>query len=337
MKKKSIFTPCFSVSPRKLTKYLRVSKPDDGIKELTDKVKIEKEKLTEVGDYLVNSDGEIVTDDKAIKEHNRLKNLKDNRTNGKISKSARRNLLDCVSWFSAISVNQGRKGNIKGFRLGLLTLTLPSSQVHTDIVIKEALNRFFEYMRDNYKLKNYMWRAERQKNGNIHFHIVWNIYVDKIDVSRYWNAALEPLGYIDAYEKKHGKRNPPSTKIEAVHKAKNLALYLAKYLCKETAPDLKPIEGRQWFLSQALSKLKTKVFLHSDALDRELEQFTLHCWNTEKVGYGYTRYAWHTYDYAKCMYVNIFNPPGNIRLSDYPILWRFVSDIFKEYSPLVNN
>ncbi len=32
------------------------------------------------------------------------------------------------------------------------------------------LNRFLEKIRYQYNVKSYLWKAESQKNGNIHFH-----------------------------------------------------------------------------------------------------------------------------------------------------------------------
>lgn len=189
---------------------------------------------------------------------------------GNMSKSATKRLSNAVNWLLYFSQdkeawNYKTKSKFK-FKLNLITLTLPFAQMHTDQFIKaKLLNNFFQNCRNRFNLKHYIWRAEKQANGNIHFHILTNLYLHHEDVRNIWNKQLENYGYIDAYrvkqesfyqgkfrvnEKflsrytvsqqralyKRGKScnwsNPNSTDIHSLSKINNIKAYLTKYLTK---------------------------------------------------------------------------------------------------------
>lgn len=152
------------------------------------------------------------------------------------------------------------------YKLTFVTLTLPSKQVHTDNEIKyKCLNHFLTNLRRNYKVEKYIWKAEKQENGNIHFHILTDRYIHYSKLRTSWNTIIEKLGYVSqyrrnqqkcfqegfkmsenpkdkrdyktqfaAYEKgiKENWTNPNSTDIHALYKIKNLSAYMAKYLSK---------------------------------------------------------------------------------------------------------
>lgn len=120
------------------------------------------------------------------------------------------------------------------FRINFITLTLPAQQgTRTDKEIKsKVLDPWIKKARRRFNLKNYVWRAERQKNGNIHFHITSDCYIPYDQLRDTWNDNLEALGFITEFEKKNGHRHPNSTDVHATRSIKNLAAYLVKYTCK---------------------------------------------------------------------------------------------------------
>lgn len=155
----------------------------------------------------------------------------------------------------------------KRYLLTFVTLTLSAFQTHSDNEVKRScLNRFIIELRRRSKIKNYIWRAEPQKNGNIHFHIVIDKYIDHRSLRNLWNECQESLGYITEFEKLHGHRNPNSTDIHAVEKVRNIGAYMSKYMCKsgeeyETRPGEKKIkrrkiEGRIWGCSDSIRETK---------------------------------------------------------------------------------
>lgn len=128
------------------------------------------------------------------------------------------------------------------FKLNFITLTLPCKQgTHTDKEIKaKVLDVWIKAAKRRFKLGSYIWRAERQKNGNLHFHLVTDCYIPYDQLRDTWNDRLNALGYIDEFEKKHGHRHPNSTDVHAIKKVRNLAAYFSKYMAKgeRTAEEL---------------------------------------------------------------------------------------------------
>ena len=200
----------------------------------------------------------------------------------KVSKTSKKKILDSIN--SMYMLSQPRKIEMKtkkfiyNYRLSFITLTLPSAQVHTDTEIKQiCLNQFLVEIRKHYQVKNYVWKAELQKNNNIHFHLILDRYVDFQALRRRWNRIINKLDYVEQYSNKFralnlsqyhalrnktqkcsfekskaafaaGKKcnwtNPNSVDVRSVFSKKELAIYLGKYIAKSsptaetTAPEL---------------------------------------------------------------------------------------------------
>lgn len=201
----------------------------------------------------------------------------ENKQKGKISNRSARRLKDKVNWLVFKSKNKKVKypnGTIsENFRISFITLTLPSQQRHSDIEIKRIFNNFLTTLRKRYGMNDYVWKAELQKNQNIHFHLTTNIFIHHSTIRTLWNNCINRLGYISEYQshfdkmtfeeyktlrlenakksnnnigeegiikayndgKKNNWSNPNSTDVKTVFKVNNLAAYLAKYLSKKTA------------------------------------------------------------------------------------------------------
>lgn len=183
---------------------------------------------------------------------------RENHTGGKISYHARRRINKAISWLLFYSKQkkvylQSIRKTVQ-FRINFITLTLSAPQTHSDQEIKsKLLNNFLTVFRQKYGAMHYMWKAERQKNGNIHFHIISDTFIHYATLQKEWNRIQETLGYISEFEKKHGHRDPHSTEVKAVRKVKNLKAYFAKYFLKDDTKN--PINGRLWFASKSLLKI----------------------------------------------------------------------------------
>lgn len=211
--------------------------------------------------------------EKVIEAEAKLKHLERISTNGLMSKHAIKKMNRAIGWLLHNSApikeyDRHTKKWIK-FRVCFVTLTLPSVQIHTDQEIKKViLNSFLEKLRRKSKVQLYLWRAEKQKNGSIHFHLLINKYVPALTLRKWWNDSCELLGYVSAYTEKMkseikcfadyyekfisfgsyselerrylnglitGWTNPNSTDIHSVRKVKNLTRYLSKYMCKNVS------------------------------------------------------------------------------------------------------
>lgn len=181
-------------------------------------------------------------------------NLEDNAHNGKVSVKGRKRLECALQWLlyyakpKRVSCSELQKSFT--FKINFCTLTLPAAQVHSDTEItSRCLSNFFDVWKKQGGLGEYIWRAEAQANGNIHYHIVTDTYIHYNTLRRWWNQSVELLGYVSAFELKFHHRNPNSTDIHSVKHVNKLSSYLAKYMTKERAfvciGELRLIKGEQ--------------------------------------------------------------------------------------------
>jgi hypothetical protein len=190
--------------------------------------------------------------------------------NGLVSKIAKQKIERALDYLLLLSVDHQTQHtrNMKpvNFKMVFITLTLPSKQIHTDNEIKNScLNQFIIEIKDKYKVENYLWRAEKQKNGNIHFHIVTDKFIPWSEIRDRWNRIVNKLGYVDKYRqelkayhkngfqvredllsrwdyksqvrayeagKANDYNNPNSTDIHSIKKISNIKAYISKYVTK---------------------------------------------------------------------------------------------------------
>lgn len=189
---------------------------------------------------------------------------------GIISRHAQRKISKAIDFLLFISptkkVRNPASLKIVSFRLSFLTFTLPSPQIHTDKEITQGcFHQMLVELKKYHGVKNYLWRAEKQANGNIHYHLITNKFILYTDVRDRWNRIINKLGYVDRYTesmkkfhskgfkfrpelsgkwsyskqkqayingKKTGFKHPNSTDIHSLRKIKNLRNYLTKYVSK---------------------------------------------------------------------------------------------------------
>ena len=202
-------------------------------------------------------------------------NNQKNHHNFELSKQARKNLRSKVTWLYHFAKKQTiitKKGKfLSNFKMNFVTLKLPSEQIHTsDFITKNCLNQLLTEIKGKYTFENYVWRLEYQKNGNLHYHIATDTYIDYHWLLRTWNRILNKYGYVDLYTRKfqtlsimeyiksqgygdktdfkimaeryakgcrEGWKNPNTVDVKAVFGKSNIAFYISKYMAK------KPEEG----------------------------------------------------------------------------------------------
>jgi hypothetical protein len=175
---------------------------------------------------------------------------------------ARKRLRECLSrWFDTVTIAHEflRAPVIPLRNHTFITLTLSSRQVHCDKTIKrECLNHFLIYLKRHYGAVNYIWKAELQKNGNIHYHIITDKYIPHQELRELWNMAQNRLSYVDMFEQ---HRNPNSTDIHSLKRVRNVMSYVGKYMSKSVTE--RPICGHVWGRSDNL-QLLLPFSLHND-------------------------------------------------------------------------
>lgn len=182
--------------------------------------------------------------------------------NGYLSRATKSYITKILdNWFLTVrhfNVHMALPAKQRQKQMVFFTLTLPSKQVHTDNEIKrQVLNKFIIICQRKGLFDQWFWRAEKQKNGNIHFHFLIDSYFDKKQLQTVWNSCLEPLGYINEFEKRYNHRNPPTTQIQVVPSGQNIIDYVIKYVGKNEGTE--KVLGRIWGMSDKLRNLKSYV------------------------------------------------------------------------------
>lgn len=225
---------------------------------------------------------------------------------GYITTTARRRISNIAEWFFWICrdpqyVNL-KKGTYHRFKCAFITLTLPAKQRHSDELIKSTcLNQFFIEIKKKFYVEHYLWRAEKQGNGNIHFHILVDRFIHYSLLRAIWNRLTEKLGYVTEYQanqkefykngfkprpksktreeiardyrryiqaKAQDFRDPNSTDIHGVFQIRNLKNYIQKYIGKNAEGQDLPVSGKLWDCSATLKKLKGATGLISSSVSR---------------------------------------------------------------------
>lgn len=228
-------------------------------------------------------------------------NLKNNSCNGKLSAKSVIKIKNKVNWLLYLTNNKTVYNHSKGttyqFKLSFITLTLSSKQIHSDNTIKkELLNQFLTEAKWRWGIHHYIWRAEPQANGNIHFHIICDKFIPWLELRNVWNRLQNKLGYVDRYREemkrfynggfkvrkellktwsyknqlksyrnsaKNDFQSPNSTDVHSLRQVKNPGAYIAKYITKNE--DRRLIKGRLWGLSESLSAIDGAIdLLHND-------------------------------------------------------------------------
>lgn len=143
------------------------------------------------------------------------------------------------------------------YRLAFITVTLPA--LNNNISDSDMKNIYFKnflnILRSKYGLRHYVWKAEAQKNGNIHFHLIANIYIHFAILRYEWNKCIRKTGLVQEFNLKFGYNDPNSTDIHSVKKIKHLGSYLIKYMSKKDK-DKREISGKLWNCSESLKFTK---------------------------------------------------------------------------------
>jgi hypothetical protein len=173
---------------------------------------------------------------------------------GVISRNAKTKMRNAILWLDASakwkwSYSKKTQSWFK-WKLNFITLTLPEQKDYSDKFIKKILNKFFLYAYRKTGLRSYVWKAEPQRRGVIHFHVTSDCFIWKTTLQNIWNGCLRSYGLLGSHE------NPPSTQVKATKHIKLLTAYLIKYMTKSDN-NRRTIQGRLWGCSRNLSQAKT--------------------------------------------------------------------------------
>ena len=176
---------------------------------------------------------------------------------GQISPGARKRLTKAVSLLiqSAASkwVLNPATQKQQYHRLSFITLTLPDVDQAKDAKFahKHLLQPWLRIMRNKYGMRTYIWKAELQENGSIHYHITTDQFILYHHIRNVWNNIVRKHGLLHDFKERYGHDNPNSTDIHAVAKIKDLEAYIIKYVTKESQNG-EALAGKVWDCSKNL-------------------------------------------------------------------------------------
>lgn len=247
-----VFLPSFSLEPNKVTSYNSVF--------IRNRV-----------EGTIKSIHEFKKSKTSIFDKNKIVDtVKRSKHNFEISDNAYRTLKRRINWLYYLSKSKSVKTysgkSIYNFKIAFITLTLPSKQLTcTAEVTNNLLNNFLTEVRQRTKMDNYVWRLEFQKNGNVHYHIVTDTYIDYFLIKKIWNRILKLNGYIEGFQTRfkdlslieydklinHDKKlefkevakryaknksenweQPPSVDVKSVISKQAISNYISKYFSK---------------------------------------------------------------------------------------------------------
>lgn len=223
------------------------------------------------------------------------------------------------TWLNCLIMNYDNRivDDKKCLRLPVfVTLTLSSLQKHSDNDIKKnMLARFIEKLKYHYDVRQLFWRAETQKNGNIHFHIITDCYVPKLHIQALWNDIQETHGYIQPFYEKYSHRKPNSTDVIGVKDVKDFVRYVVKYSTK--FEENRPVNGRLWGMTDSLrnftaltTDLDSDLWKDIESLENSNLMKSIHT-DYFSVFYSRTKFTDkritpHLYEVLKVHYYNLY-------------------------------
>jgi hypothetical protein len=157
------------------------------------------------------------------------------------------------------------------FTINFITLTIPTNERMIDAKegYEKLLKPFLRKMRDKYHLRTYIWKAEVQKRGQLHYHITTNTWIHYQSIRDEWNNILYRCDFMNEYIKEHKNYSPNSTDVHKVYKIKDIAAYLSKYISKDVS-DSTSLNSKIWDCSNDIKCTKLPATIINDNIDAEL-------------------------------------------------------------------
>jgi hypothetical protein len=190
--------------------------------------------------------------------------------NGAFSPSAKKRLTKAITLLVQCAKKRWLYNEVSKrmtlHHLSFITLTVsdPEKKLSGKEAYQKLLSHFIAWLRRTKKVNTYIWKAELQKNGQIHYHITTPAFINYQEIRDKWNNLQRKAGLLDKYALAKGHYDANSTDIHAVHNINDLSAYLIKYIVKQTqnADDL---GGKVWDCSENLSKAKYHSIQMTDA------------------------------------------------------------------------
>ena len=182
-----------------------------------------------------------------------------------------------------------KKGSTK-IAATFCTVTLPKAQAHTDQELRRrALNGLLQSLKRYVSMKNYIYVSELQKNGNIHFHIIVDVKVNKWKLRNLWRKQMYILGYLDTYSKHEAGQKYIATQADQINDVTKVGKYISKYMAKTNSvvQQGKKLEGRLWGMSDGVREYEGVIMDWKEAKQTGIVKI----WEGQEIGFVVNEYV----------------------------------------------
>lgn len=257
--------------------------------------------------------GAIAFSAQNLKRHNDITSRrkpmpKQNTSPDGLSPNARRKLTYAIKWLTIAAeekeVYEKKRKSLVKWKINMITLTFQEN-MQDDKLARLLLSKWLEMAAHRFNVNSYVWKAEPQKRGSIHFHLITDVYIPHKELRYTWNRLL----------RKHGLGNVKnnSTDVHAIINVGNLVGYLVEYLCNKSKHDgRRKITGKLWGCSHALSSAGKSYALIDEIELQELQN------------------GWAEYDLYNILRARGASPPDHLRFLN---LWYLPEEFFAQLPP----
>jgi hypothetical protein len=246
-----------------------------------DTLRISNARITAFRSY---EKGRITEENQKKREANLTRGVYNGFMSGKTKRQIKEYLHNWIGSVGAFFHNSRTFRRKADHQFCFVTLTLPAEQAHEDKELaRKLIKPFLQDLKRKKDIQNYLYVTERQKNLNLHWHLIIDKPIDHGQLRALWNKHLARLGYIDQYRKnqewhhRNGFKvraelahkwkeadqfaayckglaenwsNPNTTDIHSLKRVYNVPAYLTKYITK--SDETTPIFCRLWGCSDTL-------------------------------------------------------------------------------------
>lgn len=164
-------------------------------------------------------------------------------------------------------------GREQKHKLSFITLTISENTKNIDA--KEAyellLKPFLQWMTKTKGVKTYIWKAELQKRGQVHYHITTHSFLNWKEIRSKWNYLQRKNDLLNDFHARFGHYDPNSTDVHEVYKKSDITGYLVKYIAKAESQKDKTT-GKLWDCSENLKGQKYPDYEINNEQIRYMEQ-----------------------------------------------------------------
>lgn len=138
-----------------------------------------------------------------------------------------------VKCFHFVNPKDGKAVSGK-YTLTFVTFTIhsPKKNIIGRDAHKQVLEPMLRWLREDWGMDRYVWKAELQKRGQLHYHLTCNVAVPWWELRDKWNGLQARAGLLDDYYAEHGDYDANSTDVHSVYKVNDMAGYLKKSIFK---------------------------------------------------------------------------------------------------------